>query len=92
VIEDVVGGAGRTAFAADAAPEFRQPLAGAVGLAVGEAAASTTAFMAPALVPEIASKDSLPSSIRASSTPQVKAPCAPPPCSARDRGFLLFLG
>src|SRR4029077_12619109 len=40
-------------------------------------------FMAPALVPLTASNASLPSSIRASSTPQVKAPCEPPPCRAR---------
>ena len=39
--------------------------------------------MAPALVPLTASNASRPSSIRASSTPQVKAPCEPPPCRAR---------
>ncbi|MCY1429722.1 hypothetical protein D9M71_456520 [compost metagenome] len=48
--------------------------------------ASTTAFIAPALVPLMPSKSTRPSSSRASSTPQVKAPCAPPPCRARLRG------
>ncbi len=41
--------------------------------------ASTTAFIAPALVPDSASMASRPSSRIASRTPQVKAPCAPPP-------------
>ena len=45
--------------------------------------ASTTAFIAPALVPLRPSNAIRPSSSNASSTPQVKAPCAPPPCSAR---------
>src|SRR5476649_1417104 len=42
-----------------------------------------TAFMAPALVPLSASISRRPSSTRASRTPQVKAPCDPPPCKAR---------
>src|SRR6185437_6021535 len=45
--------------------------------------ASTAALIAPALVPLMPSMRSWPSSSRRSSTPQVKAPCAPPPCSAR---------
>src|SRR5215469_8767366 len=49
--------------------------------------ASMTAFIAPAEVPEMPSITSRPSSSRWSSTPQVKAPCAPPPWSAR----LIFL-
>ncbi len=48
--------------------------------------AITTAFIAPALVALIASSDSRPSSSNASSTPQVNAPCAPPPCNARETG------
>src|SRR4029453_13403804 len=51
------------------------------------------AFMAPALVPLTASNSSRPSSISASSTPQVKAPCEPPPCRARLTrlvGFMLL--
>ena len=43
--------------------------------------------MAPALAPVIASMASRPSSRMASSTPQVKAPCAPPPCKASDTAF-----
>src|ERR1700752_976219 len=39
--------------------------------------------MAPAEVPEMPSKRSQFSSSKRSSTPQVKAPCAPPPCKAR---------
>ena len=46
--------------------------------------ASTAAFMAPAEVPEIASIRSHDSSSRRSRTPQVKAPCEPPPCSAKS--------
>ena len=45
--------------------------------------ASITALTAPADVPETPSITSRPSLKRCSSTPQVKAPCAPPPCSAR---------
>src|SRR2546427_714456 len=45
--------------------------------------ARATAFMAPALVPLMPSKTRLPSSSSASSTPQVRAPCEPPPCRAR---------
>ena len=41
--------------------------------------ASTAAFMAPAEVPDIASIRSHGSSSSRSSTPQVKAPCEPPP-------------
>src|SRR6188768_3999372 len=40
--------------------------------------------MAPAEVPEIPSIRSQGSSSRRSSTPQVKAPCAPPPCKAKS--------
>ena len=43
--------------------------------------------MAPALAPVIASMASRPSSRMASSTPQVKAPWAPPPCSASETAF-----
>ena len=46
--------------------------------------AKTAAFIAPAEVPEIASTSSQGSSSSRSSTPQVKAPCDPPPCSARS--------
>ena len=42
-----------------------------------------TPFMAPALVPQTAAMSMPPSSSSRSSTPQVKAPCAPPPWSAR---------
>src|SRR6185503_19202267 len=45
---------------------------------------STAAFIAPADVPEMPSMPSQGSSSRRSSTPQVKAPCAPPPCSAKS--------
>jgi hypothetical protein len=45
--------------------------------------ASITALTAPADVPEIPSMLSRSSLRICSSTPQVKAPCAPPPCSAR---------
>ena len=45
--------------------------------------ARTTAFMAPALVPLTPSKPIRPSSRSWSSTPQVNAPWAPPPCKAR---------
>ncbi len=45
--------------------------------------------MAPALVALMASMESRPSSSSLSSTPQAKAPCAPPPCSARLTGFVL---
>ncbi len=48
--------------------------------------------MAPALVPLIAAMGKRPSSSKASSTPQVKAPCAPPPCSARPSGGALRRG
>ena len=41
------------------------------------------ALMAPAEAPEMPSIANRPSASRWSSTPQVKAPCAPPPCSAR---------
>src|SRR5688572_3941345 len=57
---------------APAAPPSRRPWA------------STTAFMAPADVPEIASMCSHGSCSSLSSTPQVKAPCAPPPCKAKS--------
>jgi hypothetical protein len=42
--------------------------------------------MAPALVALMALVDRRPSSSMASSTPQVKAPCAPPPCRASETG------
>ena len=45
--------------------------------------ASITAFTAPAEAPEMPSMASRPSASSWSSTPQVKAPCAPPPCRAR---------
>src|SRR5262245_31567557 len=45
--------------------------------------ASTTAFMAPALVALMPSISNRGSFSRRSRTPQVKAPWAPPPCSAR---------
>ena len=45
--------------------------------------ANTTAFMAPALLPLRPSNSMPVSSSSASSTPQVKAPCEPPPCRAR---------
>src|SRR6516162_2445092 len=45
---------------------------------------STAAFIAPADVPEMPSICSHGSSSRRSRAPQVKAPCAPPPCSARS--------
>ena len=51
--------------------------------------ASITALMAPADAPEMPSISSRPSSSRWSSTPQVKAPWAPPPCSARLMRLLL---
>src|SRR5262245_66485033 len=44
--------------------------------------------MAPAEVPEMASMVSQDSSSSRSSTPQVKAPCAPPPCRARSTSCL----
>src|SRR6476620_10206366 len=44
----------------------------------------TAAFIAPADVPEMPSIRSHGSSIKRSSTPQVKAPCEPPPCKARS--------
>ena len=47
---------------------------------------STAPFIAPADVPEIASIFSHGSSRRRSSTPQVKAPCDPPPWRARSIG------
>src|SRR3984957_2443254 len=50
--------------------------------------ASVTALMAPADAPDMPSISMRGSAKRLSSTPQVKAPCAPPPCSAR----LIFLG
>src|SRR4051794_31905812 len=48
-------------------------------------AASRTALMAPALAPLTASNSRSSSSRRRSSTPQVKAPKAPPPCKASER-------
>src|SRR6516162_2392471 len=45
---------------------------------------STAAFIAPADVPEMPSICSQGSSSRRSRAPHVKAPCAPPPCSARS--------
>src|SRR5271166_4340351 len=44
----------------------------------------TAAFIAPADVPEMPSISSQGSSSRRSSTPQVNAPCDPPPCKARS--------
>ena len=45
---------------------------------------STAAFIAPAEVPEMPSIRSQGSSSSRSRAPQVKAPCAPPPCSAKS--------
>ena len=45
--------------------------------------ANTVAFIAPALVALMPSNPMRSSSSRRSRTPQVKAPCAPPPCRAR---------
>ena len=53
--------------------------------------AATTAFMVPAEVPEIASIQILPSSNIRSSTPQVKAPCAPPPLTEQLATYRLRL-
>ena len=53
---------------APSAPPACQPSASAI-----------SAFIAPAEAPEIASMARRPSSSSASSTPQVKAPCEPPP-------------
>jgi hypothetical protein len=50
-------------------------------------AASATALMAPALAPLAPSKARPSRSSSASSTPQVKAPCAPPPWSPKFRDF-----
>src|SRR5262249_38036221 len=49
--------------------------------------ARATAFIAPALVALIASIPSRPSSSIRSTTPQTKAPCAPPPWRARFTFF-----
>src|SRR5690606_31841770 len=45
--------------------------------------ATAAALTAPALVPLIQPRSRVSSRSSSSSTPQVKAPCAPPPCSAR---------
>jgi hypothetical protein len=50
-----------------------------------------TALMAPADAPEIPVISSRPSASRWSSTPQVKAPCAPPPCKARLIFFVFVI-
>src|SRR6516165_6780935 len=50
--------------------------------------ARATAFIAPALVPLTAAMCSRSSSRSRSSTPQVKAPCEPPPCRASLIDFL----
>ena len=69
---------------ADRLPERRRaPRARPRGPPRSKPSASTTAFIAPALVPLISAIASRPSSSSRSSTPQVSAPCAPPPCSAR---------
>src|SRR5690606_1691075 len=47
-------------------------------------AAMTTALIAPALAPLMPAISRRSSSSSRSSTPQVKAPCAPPPCRARS--------
>ena len=57
--------------------------AGAVGPARRQPSAMTAAFIAPADVPEIPSILIQGSSRSRSRTPQVKAPCEPPPCKAR---------
>ena len=63
----------------------RAPSAGSVpsSSALAQPCASATALTAPALVPLMASKCRRPSASSVSSTPQVKAPWAPPPCRAR---------
>jgi len=61
-----------SAARAPSAPPFIQPLT------------RTAAFIAPADVPEIASTLSQVSSRSLSSTPQVNAPCEPPPCRAKS--------
>src|SRR5471030_488426 len=52
--------------------------------------ATITALIAPAEVPEMPSISTRWSANNSSSTPQVSAPCAPPPCSARLMRFLPF--
>ena len=82
---------GRGTGRADArrAPEGFEPAARPVDPAFQPACTNTTAFMAPALAPVIASTPRRPSSRRASSTRHVRAPCPPPPCRASDTVFWL---
>jgi hypothetical protein len=54
--------------------------------------ASITALTAPAEVPEMPSIASRSSQSNCSSTPHVKAPCAPPPCKARLMRFTFDAG
>ena len=56
------------------------------------ATAATAALIAPALVPLSPSSDTRPSSSSLSSTPQVKAPWAPPPCRARLMTLVVATG
>lgn len=53
--------------------------------------AATAAFIAPALAPESAATARPGSSSNRSSTPQVKAPCEPPPCRATSRWTVWLL-
>jgi len=76
-------GLNRAASATRRQNVFNAALAPAAPLAV-KPAASTTAFIAPADVPDMPSMRSHGSSMSRSSTPQVNAPCEPPPCSARS--------
>ena len=67
----------------DPRPEGGERRARALAPAGGEAGAITTAFMAPALAPETPTISRSGSSRSRSSTPQVKAPWAPPPWRAK---------
>src|SRR5690606_33178048 len=53
--------------------------------------AHTTVLIAPALVPDIASTSISSTSNNLSNTPQVNAPCAPPPCKANVIFFISFV-
>jgi hypothetical protein len=64
---------------ADRAPEALKRGARAVTPAAFIAVGQTTAFIAPALVPLISAISRRSSSSRRSRTPQVSAPCDPPP-------------
>jgi hypothetical protein len=66
-------------------PEVRQAFAPPSRPPLSQPSASSTALRAPALLPLTPSKWMLGSANSASSTPQVNAPWAPPPCRARFR-------